>query len=175
MIRAIGIFAALAIGCAHAPTSASAQDNLKQRADAALRMMCENNSQVSPLLEQAAGYVVFPNAWDVAFFGGGGGGTGVVYQHGRAIGYAELSQGSFGGEAGVQKFAEIIVIRDQATLDQMRQGKFDIGGQASAVINHTGTGKTFDFGKTGIAVFVQPLAGAEVKASLEGQRVKLIF
>ncbi len=175
MLRAFGLIAALAVGCAHAPTSPDAQARLRQRADAALQNMEASNTHIRPTIDQAAGYVVFPSAWDVSFFGGGAGGTGIVYQHGQAIGYAELNQGSFGAEAGAQKFSEVIVVRDLATLDQMRRGKFDIGANASAVISSAGTGKATAFGANGIAVFVQPLAGAEVKASLVGQNIKVIF
>jgi lipid-binding SYLF domain-containing protein len=170
----IGLLAVLIIGCAHAPTSATAQDDLKQRAQIALDNMRATNSNLQPALDQAAGYVVFPDAFEAAFFGGAGGGTGVVYQHGQPIGFAELNEGSFGGEAGAEKFAEVIVIHDQATLEAMRNGKLKVAGDASAIIGNSGTAKAFNAGDN-VMVFVQPLSGAEVKASLIGQRVKLIF
>jgi len=176
MLRTLGLFA-LVIGCAHAPTNPTARNDLKQRAQIALDSMRAYNSHLQPMLDQAAGYVVFPNAVEAAFLGGGGGGTGVLYQNGQVVGFAEMNQASFGGEVGGQKFAEVIVIRDQKTLDEMRSGKFKmkVAGDASAIISHTGTSNAFNNVEKGIYVFLQPLSGAEVKASIIGQRVRLIF
>ncbi len=172
MMRAIGLFAALAVGCAHAPRSESSANALIQKAQSALDNMEAYNQNVRPALDQSVGYIVFPEAWQGGLFAGGGAGRGVVFEHGQVVGFAELGQGSFGGEAGVQKFAEVIAVRDQATLDRMRRGTYDVGAAASAVISSAGTAKGTAFGANGVAVFIQPLAGAEVQVSLTAQRIK---
>ena len=64
------------------------------------------------------------------------------------------------------------MLRDQATLDRFKGGTFDVGGEASAMILHSGEAARTQFGRTGVAVFVKPLGGAMVSVSLTGQRIR---
>ena len=62
------------------------------------------------------------------------GGRGVIYEQGRQVGFAKLSEASVGAQVGGQKFAELVIVRDQFTLDKLKAGTFDFGAQAQAVI-----------------------------------------
>ena len=134
MLRALVLV--LSLACAHSQLG-GAQAALKQRTDEALAQMVASDKSLQPLLDRAAGYIVFPSESD----------AGVVYERGQAIGYAQLSQGS------THRPCELIVVDDATTLERMRHGSFDLSAE-------------------GVAVFVQP---AELKASLDGQDVKVIF
>ncbi len=175
MARILGLIAAaglFAVGCATAPKTASGQSQLIRDADRTVEQMVARDPGLRPLLDQAAGYVVFPEIKQGGFVVGGGAGRGVVFEHGRQTGFAQLSQASVGAQVGGQKYSELVIARDRFALDQMKAGSFDLGAQAAAVAVRSGAASSTRFSADGIAVFVQPQKGAMLNVSLTGQRIK---
>jgi lipid-binding SYLF domain-containing protein len=158
--------------CATAPKTQGARFDLQNESAQALQTMMSENPSLYSLLDRSAGYIVFPAVKEGGFIVGGSGARGVVFQGGRQVGFAQLSRASFGAQVGGQKYAELVVLRDQATLDRLKQGDFDFSGEASAVIIKQGVATNTEFGNNGIAVFIKPLSGAMVNASIGGQRIK---
>jgi lipid-binding SYLF domain-containing protein len=175
MMRTLGLFAAgmLVTACASVPKSASQRSELESQADGTLQDMIAKDPKLTALLDQSAGYVVFPVVKQGGAIVGGAGGKGVVYEQGRPSGFAELSQASIGAQLGGQKYAELVIVRDAAMLENMKAGSFDVGGQASAVILKEGAATATQFGDRGVAVIVAPKGGAMFNVSLSGQRIKL--
>src|SRR6185436_968236 len=174
MLRAAACMFALGslvTGCAHAPKTAEARASLVQDAQAAVEQMTMDDPSLRPLLDQSAGYVVFPNIKQGGFIAGGAAGRGVVFEQGRATGFAELSEASFGAQVGGQKFAELIVVRDPYALAQLKAGEYHIGAQAQATAIRSGSGAATLF-RDGVAVFVRPLSGGMLNLSVTGQRIK---
>jgi lipid-binding SYLF domain-containing protein len=159
-------------GCASAPKAVSEQTELEMAAQQTLQTMLMKDPALGTLLDQAAGYIVFPAVKQGGFIVGGAGGKGVIFEQGRKTGFASLSQASIGAQIGGQEFAELVIVRDRVTLDRMRAGDFDVGGQASAVILKTGAATATGFGATGVAVVIDPKGGAMLNLSLTGQRIK---
>lgn len=159
-------------GCATAPRTASERSELEVQASQSVQAMTAKDPALRPLLDQAAGYIVFPAIKQGGFVVGGAGGRGVIYEGGQMVGFAELSQASVGAQIGGQKYAELVVVRDKYTLAKIRSGDIDLGTQASAVILRQGAGNATSFGDSGISVFVDPIGGAMLNVSLTGQRVK---
>jgi lipid-binding SYLF domain-containing protein len=175
MRNGLGIFAVASfclLGCSHTPTKPGARADLVSDAQRAVQKMEADDPSLRPLIDSAVGYIVFPSAGEGGFVIGGGGGAGVVFEGGRQSGFAELDQASVGAVAGGQKFAELVIVRDRQALDDMKAGRFDFGAQASAVIVRTGGAANATFEK-GVAVFIEPLSGAMVNASVGGQRIRL--
>ncbi len=175
MTRTLGVLAASAAllfaACAHAPKSAGARSELEYQARQTLAQMTQHDAGLQGLLDRSAGYVVFPAVYQGGFIVGGGAGKGVVFEHGQVVGFAELNQGSVGAEVGGQKYAELVVLRDRFALDRLRAGEFKMGAQASAVIVKSGAAAATQF-QEGMAVFVEPEAGAELNLSLTGQTIR---
>jgi lipid-binding SYLF domain-containing protein len=168
--------AALALAaCAHTPKTESARAQLISQAHNTLQQMTARDPGLNDLLTNAAGYVVFPSVKSGSFVVGGAAGEGVLFSRGQVIGFTQLSQGSVGLQAGGQKYAELIILRDWAALDRLKSGAFDVGGQASAVAIRAGGAAETQFGQHGVAVFIQSQAGAEFKLSLSGQRIKYVM
>jgi lipid-binding SYLF domain-containing protein len=163
-----GLFAA----CAVAPKTAGQRAGLKIDADNTITQMTRQDPSLGPVLNQAAGYVVFPSVGQGGALVGGAGGKGVLYERGQPIGYADLRQVSVGAELGGQRFAELVVLRDQAAVDRVKGGTFDVGAQASAVIVTAGQAAATQFGQRGVAVYVQPHGGAMFNLSLTGQQIR---
>jgi lipid-binding SYLF domain-containing protein len=161
----------LVLGCSHAPKTASEREALSRQAVETVQRMTANDPELQSVLDQSVGYIVFPQIKQGGFIVGGASGRGVVFEHGRQIGFAELSQTSVGAQVGGQRYAELVVARDRVAFDRLRSGNLDVGGQASAVILRAGAAAATRF-ENGIAVFVQPERGAMLNVSLTGQRIR---
>ena len=166
------VAAALVAGCASTPRTHAKRMDLENRAAEAKEAMLNKDSSVRPLLDQAAGYIVCPDVREGGFIVGGAGAQCVVYERGLPTGYASLSRASVGAQVGGQKYNELIVVRDRFTLDRMKTGDVDFGGQASATIIRAGVASATNFGSNGVAVVVDPIGGAMVNLSVSGQRIK---
>jgi lipid-binding SYLF domain-containing protein len=171
LLAAVGLCLGI-LGCAHTPTSPGARADLKDAAAKTLAQMEAKDSSLRPLLDQSVGYVVFPSVGSGGFIIGGGSGSGVLYENGAVTSFAEISQLSAGALAGGSTYSQVVVVRDRKALEDMKAGRFDFGAKASAVIVRTGaaTGATFE---NGVAVFVEPIGGAMVNASIGGQKIRL--
>jgi lipid-binding SYLF domain-containing protein len=178
MVRTIGLMMVaglIATGCASVPKSHAKRNELEQDAVAALEEMKAKDPSIQPLLNQAAGYIVFPSIGQGGFIVGGAGGKGVIFENHKPSGFAEMSQASIGAQIGGQRFAEVLIVRDRFVLDNIKSGKFDFGGQASATILRAGAASSTRFGDNGVAVVVNPIGGAMVNLSLTGQRIKAVM
>ena len=164
----------LAFGCASVPKSTAKRDALKAEADQAISEMVAQDPNLRSVLDNAAGYVVFPDVSRGGFIVGGTGGEGVLYEHGQQTGFAELSQASVGALAGGQKFTEILVLQDDNALNRIKQGKFDLSGQATAVAIRAGASAQTQF-KDGVAIFTHTKGGAMLDVSLAGQQIKVVM
>jgi lipid-binding SYLF domain-containing protein len=164
--------ALLAAGCAHAPKTEARKMELENKADEAVARILNRDAGVKALLDQAAGYIVFPEVKEGGFIVGGAGAQGVIYQGGRPVGFADLSRVSVGALAGGQRYHELVIVRDQSVLDALKGGSMDVGAKASATILKTGASAQTTFNQSGVAVIVYPLRGAMVNASLAGQRIR---
>ena len=97
----------------------------------------------------------------------------MVYEQNQQIGYADVTQGSVGLQAGGQTYSELIVFENKEALDRFKKNQFEFGANASAVIAKTGAAANARF-VNGVAVFVRPIAGAMAEAAVGGQRVTYI-
>jgi lipid-binding SYLF domain-containing protein len=170
---AVALVAVGAGGCAHGPKTQEERTQLQEQARAAEQAIVMKDPSVQTLINQSAGYIVFPEVKEGGFIVGGAGAKGVVFDRNGAFkGFAELSRASVGAQVGGQKYAEMIIVRDQFTLDKILAGDFDLGAGASAVILREGAAAATTFGERGVAVVVNPIAGAMVNVSLSGQQIK---
>ena len=141
---------------------------LKSDAMDAKDAFMEANPDLQSTLADAAGYAIFPNVGKGAWILGGAAGNGVVYENDQVVGYAELRQIDIGFQFGGKAFREMIVFKTQEALDKFKQGNFEFGGSASAVIWDEGKGKALTF-EEGAGVAIIPKAGAMVGISVGGQ------
>jgi lipid-binding SYLF domain-containing protein len=126
------------------------------------------NPELGTTLADAAGYAIFPNVGKGAWILGGAAGNGVVYENDQVVGYAELRQIDIGFQFGGKAFRELIIFKTQEAFDTFKEGKFEFGGSASAVIWDKGKGKAISF-EDGAGVAIMPKAGAMVGISVGGQ------
>jgi lipid-binding SYLF domain-containing protein len=81
----------------------------------------------------AYGYAVFPTIGKGGAGIGGAYGKGRVYEKGKYIGDASMTQVSVGFQLGGQGFSQIIFFENAAALNKFREGDLELGAEASAV------------------------------------------
>jgi lipid-binding SYLF domain-containing protein len=176
MRNAIGLFAiasACMLGCAHAPTQPGARADLIHESQQVLAKMEAKDPSMKGLIDNSVGYIVFPRAGEGGLLVGGGSGAGVLFQKdGTVSHFAELRTVKAGALAGAQRYSEIIIIKDDQTLQDLKTGRYQFGADANAVVARSGAAasSTWD---NGTAVFTLPEKGAMVNASIGGQRIRL--
>jgi lipid-binding SYLF domain-containing protein len=123
------------------------------------------------LFDKAYGYVIFPNVGKAGLGIGGAAGNGVVYQQGKRIGMAKLSQLSIGFQAGGQAYREVIFFETEKELDRFKESRFEFSAQASAVAVTEGASANVKY-TDGVMVFTMQKGGLMYEASIGGQKFK---
>jgi lipid-binding SYLF domain-containing protein len=175
MRTAIGSIALTALflissGCSTAPKTQEQKKSLVAEADAALTSMEARDPSLRDLVDRAPGYVMFPDVGTAGAGIGGAYGRGIVYERGRPVGFAELNQGSIGLQLGAESYSELIVFENDAALNRLKSGDFDVGAEAHAVALKAGAGKAATF-QGGAAVFQHTRGGLMAAAAINGQKL----
>ncbi len=139
----------------------------------AMTRFAEKDSTFEPTLKTLVGYAVFPEVAKGGFIVGGAGGRGEVYEGGRLIGHAKLSQGTIGAQIGGQKFAEVILFKRKSALTRFKKNRLELSAQATANAADQGAAAKAKYAD-GIAIIILPTAGLMAEASVGGQRLKFI-
>jgi lipid-binding SYLF domain-containing protein len=103
---------------------------------------------------------------------GGARGKGVLYEGGKPTALVTLTQLSIGFQWGGQAYSEFIFFEDAATLNNFKQGNFELNAQASAVAVTAGASADAVF-KNGMAIFTQAKGGLMYEAAVGGQKFKV--
>src|SRR5438132_111802 len=98
----LAFVAGLLISCSTAPSTPGDRDVLLQQATTTMSEMSREDPGLDELTKKGYGYALFPEVAKGGLIFGGGYGRGVVYEQGPHIGYADLSQASFGLQVGGQ-------------------------------------------------------------------------
>ena len=127
---------------------------------AATQWFKDNVRGLEAQLSQSAGYAVFPSVgqWGIIITGGKFGRGMLNRPNGSQMGWAAVSTGSLGLQAGVQGFKMLIVFEDEATLQGFKENTLEGSASAVAVAGDAGGSTTSPF-YNGIAVYQGANAG----------------
>ncbi len=161
-------------GCAGSRQATQQQvDQRNQALRSDIELSVEEFTRADPsmrdLFENAHGYVVFPRVSKGGLVIGGSYGYGQVYSEGRLIGEASITKLSIGLQAGGQIFREVIFFQDPATLTRFKGGEFALSAEATAAAAADGVAASADYAE-GVTVFVMPIKGLMLEASIGGQK-----
>ncbi|MCZ7685437.1 MAG: lipid-binding SYLF domain-containing protein [Sandaracinaceae bacterium] len=166
------VVVALASACASVPQEAGQRQALVSQANATVQMMTARDPSLRDLLERSHGYAVFPSVGEVGVIAvGSQQGVGVVFEQGRAIGFARIREITVGPQLGGQSFSQIIVFEDRAAFDRMRAGNFDLTAGARGTVLGWGAGAQTQF-EGGVAVIVSSEKGLMAGATVGGQSIR---
>ena len=144
------------------------QPPLQQRAKAVLTKLEKKDPGLKKLLAKAHGYAVFPSVGKAALVVGGSYGRGAVFEKGRMIGYATISQMTIGVQIGGDTFTEILVFHDDKQLDRFKKGHMAFSANASAVLVKAAAAGTTDF--KGVTALAYSSGGMLLELALGGQK-----
>jgi len=160
-----------ACGSTVSPGTTAERDFLHARSQAAIADFSAKNRAIPQLLTGAHAYVVFPNVVVGAAGIAGGHGEGEVYQGGKFVGYADVSQFSIGAQVGGQRFSQLILFQTQTAYVNFTHGELEMDARYSAVITSDGTADSANYSR-GVLVFTQTETGIMAQAALGGQKFR---
>jgi lipid-binding SYLF domain-containing protein len=167
----LGLMMVGVAACATAPSKGAHRAELEASATDTVSRMVAQDPDLQTTLDNAAGYAVFPSIGKGALIIGGATGRGILYEHGRAVGYVRMDEASLGLQAGGEAFAELIVLNTDSALEKIKNDNFHLGAKLSATVLTTGAAAGAQF-RDGVAVFIMPKGGAMVDASVGGQQIR---
>jgi len=139
--------------------------------DTAKAEFLRTDEHMQNLFSNAFGYAIFPNVGKGAVGVGGASGNGIVYEHGKIVGKAKMSQVTVGFQVGGQAYREIIFFETKEALDKFRKNNLDFSAQVSAVAVKKGASANANY-KDGVMVYTQQKGGLMYEASVGGQKFK---
>src|SRR5437588_9391276 len=98
-------------------TSGTAFASLTSESHAALSQLKSQNSAAAKVSSRAMAVLVFPNVVKAGFIFGAQGGEGTLFVHGRPSGRYRTVAGSYGLQAGVQKYGYALFFVNQKAVD----------------------------------------------------------
>jgi lipid-binding SYLF domain-containing protein len=140
--------------------------------------------------DSAHGYAVFPTIGKGGVGIGGAYGKGRVYEQGKHIGDASMTQVTVGWQLGGQAYSQIVFFQDSRALKEFTSGSFEFGAEASAVAITAAAGARASTGgasagasggrhdaatvgskyNKGLATFTVAKGGLMYEASIGGQK-----
>jgi len=146
-----------------------AKTTVEESAAATLKRLEEKDRGLKQLLKKAYGYAVFPAVGKASLVVGGSYGRGAVYERGKFIGYATISQLTVGVQIGGDTFSEVLVFENKEALDRLKKGKMAFAANASAVLVKAGAAGTKNF-TNGVAAYAYSRGGMLLEAVIGGQK-----
>src|SRR6185437_13688484 len=162
---ALTIVVAGLMGCdTSTPNSPAQQVAMRDEAHAALERMEAQDPSLVNSINNAYGYVVFPEVGDAAIGIGGAAGHGIVYQGGRRIGEVKMTQASVGLQAGGDTYGELIIFQDAKAFNRLLNNSIEFGSDATATFVKAGAAGAAEFTK-GTQVYILPKGGLKAGIS----------
>lgn len=108
---------------------------IHEEAAAVLNRLQEKYKGLKEKLEKAYGYAVFPSVGRAGVVLGGAYGHGEVFEGGKPVGFATMSQITVGVQVGGQTFTQILSFGNKKSLERFKKrGKLGFTANASAVM-----------------------------------------
>jgi lipid-binding SYLF domain-containing protein len=142
-------------------------DVIHAGATATLTWLTTKDPGLKEALDKAYGYAVFPAMGRASAVLGAARGYGEVFERGKPIGFATLTQMTVGVQVGGQTFSELMLFNSKDALDAYRKGKLSFTANASAVLVKGATG-TSDPGSVVAKAYSR--GGMLLELSLGGQK-----
>lgn len=145
------------------------EEKLMSDATEAKADFIKSDGLLKNIFEKSYAYAIFPNVGKGAIGIGGAAGNGIVYEQGKAIGKAKMTQLTVGLQWGGQAYREVIFFETKEALDRFKQDKLEFSAQASAVAVTAGASANVKYAE-GVMIFTQEKGGLMYEASVGGQK-----
>ncbi|MBU6467574.1 MAG: hypothetical protein KGQ44_00315 [Betaproteobacteria bacterium] len=154
----------------------------KQEIDAEVRETLQQfhhySSAGAELMNQAAGYLVFPQIIKAGVGLGGSYGEGALIVNGQTVSYYNIASASFGFQLGVESHSAVILFMKQPALNGFRRSPgWQIGVDGTVALATLGAGGRIDTQTLNQPVigFVFSNKGLMFDLSLEGSKITQVY
>ena len=121
------------------PAAAASAAEISRDVQSALKTLYAQSAAAKTLDEKAKGILVFPGIVKGGFLAGGQFGEGALIKDGKTAGYYNTVQGSFGLQAGIQKYGyALFLMTDSAMKWVDKSDGWEIGVGPSIVVMDIG-------------------------------------
>ncbi len=165
------LLAALCIAVLGSVHAATAGDDPRADAEMAIKNLQSADSTLTNLFSNSAGYAVFPRVGKGGFILGAEHGTGIVYERGKPIGEATLTEINVGPQVGGECFYEIIFFETAEALANFKAGHCEMSAKVSAVAAAEGAALNAKY-REAVLVITMPRSGLMAQVAIGGQRFK---
>jgi lipid-binding SYLF domain-containing protein len=146
-------------------------DELTTDSEQAMAALQKADSSLKKLIDDSVGYVIFPGIGRGGFIIGGERGKGLVYQKGKVIGEAKVTEINIGAQVGGETYTELILFETPEALRDFKASNWEMSAKVNAVAAAEGAAKNAKF-QQGVAVFTLSKGGLMVQATVGGQKFK---
>jgi lipid-binding SYLF domain-containing protein len=168
-LAAVGAAAMFLGGCSTAPETNTGRQELDNDSNASLYDFKSQDPGLDNLLRNSYGYAILPTVGKGAVGVGGAYGQGEVYQQGKRVGYADMTQATVGASLGGQTYSELIVFRTPQALQNFESGQYTFSADISAVAAKAGAADNARWAND-VTVFTDVKGGLMADASVGGQK-----
>ncbi len=179
--RLIVITLMLTLAASPMLTYAASKAEINRDARAALANLYQNTPAAKLLAEKAKGILVFPSLLKGGFIVGAQYGDGALFKNGEVVDYYNSVAGSYGLQAGVQKFGYAMFFMNDAALAYLDKSEgWEIGVGPSIVIVDKETAAAFGKSMTSstlkddIYAFIFSQKGLMAGLGLQGSKITKI-
>jgi len=144
---------------------------LATEAERAIKAFERADSGLKDFFNGSAGFAVFPSVGRGGLVFGGERGKGLLYESGKPVGEATLTELNVGAQAGVESFYEVIFFESEGALAHFKQSNFEMSAEVNAVAASEGAAKNAKY-RDGVTVFTLARTGLMVQATIGGQKFK---
>ena len=146
---------------------------MEEKSNETIEKFKEKSWEMQSIFENSFGYAVFPSVGKGGMVIGGAHGKGILYENGKPVGDAKMTQVSIGFQWGGQSYSEIIFFEDEEAMELFKTNRLELAAQASAVAVTAGISKDVAY-THGVAVYTMPKAGLMYEATVGGQKFKYL-
>jgi lipid-binding SYLF domain-containing protein len=171
VVKAVGVGILLVFVLVNLTVAAETIDVTKdvKEAQQTIAVFKKADPGLSRFFDNAVGYAVFPTVVKGAVGVGGASGSGIVFEKGKAVGRAALTQATIGAQIGGQTYSEVIFFETVPAFSDFKRGKLALAAQASAVAASADASKNVKY-QDGVAIFTIGKGGLMAEASVGGQK-----
>lgn len=154
-----------------------AESALSEESRAAIRELQGDNPAAAALAKEAKAVLVFPDVVKGGFIIGAFHGQGVMFKGDTLTGYYNTGGGSYGLQAGLQKFAYAMYFLKDSDLKYLEESKgweIGIGPNVTVVDEGIARSLTTTSGRSGVYVFFFDQKGLMAGLGLQGSKITRI-
>jgi lipid-binding SYLF domain-containing protein len=159
------------------PAAAASAAELDRASQSALQKLYAKSDKAKTLSEKAVAILVFPNIKKAGLIVGGQYGEGELIRDGKVIGYYNTVAGSYGLQAGVQKYGYALLFMTEKMLAYLdNSGGWELGSAPNIVVVDKGaaTGLSTTSAQSDAYAFFFDQKGVMAGLGLQGTKITKI-